>query len=136
MKAYRFNHKSQTQTYSFLTVVAVVLGFFILMGMEEYKLSKEVAYLIVVALSGVSVLSAIKKASKRIEEVMIEEDVYTFYFMNKLKSSVKIPRKKVSVVVDKDFVEFKYLTGEFIGRAERSALEKSYSWEDLLENIE
>ncbi|GCD80897.1 hypothetical protein [Schleiferia thermophila] len=136
MKAYRFNHKSQTQTYSFLTVVAVVLGFLIFMGMEEYNLSKEVAYLIVVALSGVSVLSAIKKASKRIEEVMIEEDVYTFYFMNKLKSSVKIPRKKVSVVVDKDFVEFKYLTGEFIGRAERSALEKSYSWEDLLENIE
>lgn len=135
MKAYRFKHKSQTQTYSFLTVVAAVLGFFIFMGMEEYNLIKEIAYLIVVALSGVSILSAMKKASKLIEEVMIEEDVYTFYFMNKLKSSVKVPRKDVSVVVDKEFIEFKYLTGEFIGRAERSALEKSYRWEDLLENV-
>jgi hypothetical protein len=132
MKAFRFKNKPQTNTYTIYTLIAVALSISIFSGLNLY-INKQVAYLLVTILSSISIYSAIKKAGKEFEEIMIQESDIKFYFQNKMKEPISIPKTKISVKLVSDILEFENKeTKKIIGQAHKNKLENEGDWEVLI----
>lgn len=135
MKAFRFKNKQQTSSYTIYTLIAVVLSIFILSNMDIY-INKPVAYLLVSVLSSVSLLAAIKKASKEFEEIAFQENNIKFYFQNKMKQPLSFKKLEVSTVILDDTIEFTDIKlDKLIGKAHKIKLEEGYDWNELLKYI-
>lgn len=136
MKAFRFKNKPQTNTYTIYTLIAVALSIVIFSGLDIY-INKQVAYLLVTILSSISLYSAIKKAGKEFEEIMIQENDIKFYFQNKMKEPLTIPRAKVSAIFLEDTIEFSNEElKKIIGRAYKNKLENEEDWESLIASFQ
>lgn len=132
MKAFRFKNKQQTNTYTIYTLIAAALSIFIFSGLDIY-INKQVAYLLVTILSSISIMSAIRKANKEFEEIMIHENVIKFYFQNKIKEPLIIPKSKVSTLVLNETIEFSNEESKkVIGIAHKSKIESERDWENLI----
>jgi hypothetical protein len=132
MKAFRFKNKPQTNTYTIYTLIAVALSIFIFSGLDIY-INKQVAYLLVTILSSISIYSAIKKAGKEFEEIMVIENDIKFYFHNKMKEPLIIPKAKVSAIVSEGTIEFSNAESKkIIGTAYKDKLENESDWEGLV----
>lgn len=132
MKAIRFKNKSQTNTYNRYTIIAVVLSILIFSGLDVY-INKQVAYLLVTILSAFSIYSAIKKASKEFEEIIINESSMKFYFQNKMKEPISISKENIAISIDGEIIKFDNVeTKQIIGQANKSKLENDSDWETLL----
>ncbi len=135
MRAFRFKNKPQTNTYTIYTLIAVGLSIFIFSGLDVY-INKQIAYLLVAILSFISIMSAVKKAGKGFEEIIVQENDIKFYFNNKMKEPLLISKTMVSVLFSEDNVEFtNNESKKVIGYAYKSKLENQDDWEELIKYI-
>lgn len=137
MKNFRFRNKPQTKAYTIYTLIAVVLSILIFSGLDIH-ISKQMAYLLATTLSFISILSAVKKAGKEFEEIIFQQDDIKFYFYNKMKDPLVIPKTKVSaLILDGNAIELtNNETQKVIGQAFKNKLENTEDWEDLIKCLD
>lgn len=132
MKSFKFRIKQEAKTYTIFTFVAIVLSVFIFAGLNTY-IDKYEAYLLVSILSFVSIMVAIRKANFGFKEISIEDETVKFYFLNKNKISLTIPKSSISVIIDENRIEFKFRdTDKLIGRAYKNRIIEPLKWDDLM----
>lgn len=135
MKTFRFLHEKYLNSYSIYTLIAVALSIFIFIGLNIY-ISKAFAYLLVSILSFCSIMTAVRKASREFEEIVINEGNIKFYFQNKMKEPLSIAKSEISIVIVDDSIVFTNIkSGKLIGKAYKIKLEQGYDWEELLKCI-
>jgi len=135
MNAFRFKNKPQTNTIIIYTSIAGVLSILIFTGFDIY-INKQMAYLLASILSFISVMSAIKKAGKEFEEIIVRENDFKFYFGNKMKEPLLISKTKVSAFLSGNNVKFtNNESKKIIGYAYKSKLENEGDWDELIKYI-
>ncbi|WP_417601712.1 hypothetical protein [Owenweeksia hongkongensis] len=85
MKVYSFKRKKSLNIFSLLTVL---LGMFIVFGMNQWNIGFSYVYLFVSVFSYIYVRKSAKKARERFEKIVVNEREVTFYFENKLKEKL------------------------------------------------
>jgi len=135
MNAFRFKNKPQTNTIIINTSIAGVLSILIFTGFDIY-INKQMAYLLASILFFISAMSAIKKAGKEFEEIIVRENDFKFYFGNKMKEPLLISKTKVSALLSENNIKFtNNESKKIIGYAYKSKLENEGDWDELIKYI-
>lgn len=133
MRAFRFSTKGQAKTYTFFTIISVIIGVFIFSNLDNFTISSSLAYLIVSIISFISIMVSIKKASRTFEEIIIDGNKVSFYFANKLKDKVVIDIDGISSIEKENLIEIRERqTDVFIGRGYKNRIEDKDKWDLLL----
>ncbi len=134
MKAIRFTNKRQTKSFTIFTAIAIILSILIFSNLDVY-INKQIAYFLITILSFFSILSAVKKAGKEFEEIIIDEENLKFYFQNKMKDSLLVSKSQISITMINDsIIDIKNKTSKkLIGRVNKNNLENITDWDVLLD---
>jgi len=136
MKSYKFYNKQDVKMYTIFTILGVILSITIFSNMMDSSLKRSFAYLFVTILSFISIMVSIKQSSKQFSEIVIDDEKIKFYFQNKMKSPLTLPKKEVAIINYDDIVEFRDLSNNFIGKAYKNKIVESEKWNELCESID
>lgn len=135
MESFKFLKKQQAKTYTIFTVISILLTIFMLSNLETF-VNKEVAYLFVVILSSISMWISIKKASREFEKIIIDDEEIRFFFINKMKAPLILPKNKIKIDIYDSKIEFYNLIKDnLIGRVYKNRIIGIQKWNNLIKEL-
>lgn len=108
-----------------------IMGIIVISNLQ-IDVNKYFTYFVVSVASFCSTLLSIRKSSVEIEEILIQEEVLTFRFFNKMKSEISITKDGVEIeCTTNEIIMRDAETGKVIGIADKRKIDNQDSWERL-----
>ncbi|PRY48546.1 hypothetical protein B0I27_1145 [Arcticibacter pallidicorallinus] len=130
MNIFKFQNK-QKINYTLLSIITGIMGIMVISNLQ-LDVNKYFIYFVISIASFCSTLLSIRKASVEIEEILIQEEVLTLRFFNKMKSEISISKSGVEIEPTADEIIMRNAeTGKLIGIADKRKIDNQDSWERL-----
>lgn len=130
MNFFKFQNKKRTNS-TVLSIIAGVIGILVISNLQ-IGINKYLLYFLVSIASFCSTLFSINKATIEVEEILIQEEMLTFRFFNKMKSEISTTRGAAEIEFTANEIIIRNAeTGKVIGVANKRRIDNQDSWERL-----
>jgi len=135
MKVYRFKRKEKLSTMVFFAVISTLIFLFIFLNID-ISISKPIALLVVSVSTGIYAYYTIYLSKRTIEEIIIQENNVSIYFVSKNKKKLVLERSKLIISDSTNgIIISKGNNKEFIGEAYKDRIENPEDWDVLVNTL-